>query len=45
MPPHAWVCFTTSPGARNPVADENGNVYVADSAGARNLFFDGSAVK
>ena len=35
----------TSPGARNPVADDSGNVYVADSAGARILFFDGSTVK
>ena len=36
---------TTSAGARNPVADESGNVYVADSAAARILFFDGRAVK
>jgi hypothetical protein len=35
----------TSPGARNPVADEAGNAYVADSPGARLWIFDGSAVR
>jgi DNA-binding beta-propeller fold protein YncE len=30
----------TSPGARNPVADESGKAYVADAQGARVLVFD-----
>jgi DNA-binding beta-propeller fold protein YncE len=34
----------TSPGARNPVADESGNVYVADSPGSRLLAFDARAL-
>src|SRR5262249_55195569 len=35
----------TSEGARNPVADANGNAYVADSNGARVLVFPASAHK
>jgi DNA-binding beta-propeller fold protein YncE len=35
----------TSPGARNAVADEAGNAYVADSPGARLWIFDGSALR
>ncbi|GAC1551583.1 MAG: hypothetical protein NVS3B10_14060 [Polyangiales bacterium] len=34
----------TSPGARNPVADEGANVYVADSQGSRILTFDAHAL-
>jgi hypothetical protein len=34
----------TSPGARNPVADESGNVYIADSPGSRLLAFDARAL-
>ena len=34
----------TSPGARNPVADESGNVYVADSPASRLLAFDAHAL-
>jgi DNA-binding beta-propeller fold protein YncE len=43
---HLEVAATapTSPGARNPVADESGNVYVADSPGSRLLAFDARAL-
>jgi DNA-binding beta-propeller fold protein YncE/predicted small lipoprotein YifL len=34
----------TAPGARNPVADDNGNGWVADSQGARLLGFDAHSV-
>jgi len=34
----------TAPGARNPVADENGNVYLADSQASRILAFDAHAL-
>jgi DNA-binding beta-propeller fold protein YncE len=34
----------TAPGARNPVADDSGNVYVADSQASRILSFDAHAL-
>jgi len=35
----------TSAGARNPVADETGNAYVADGPGSRLWVFDGSSLR
>ncbi len=40
----AVATAATAPGARNPVADDSGNVYLADSATSRILAFDAHAL-